>query len=284
MSLSGLLPLLNDIPAYRQLISALRAPAAEAYRLPLLAAARPYPLAALQRDLGAPLLVVAAQAEEAKALHEQLRTWSAAPAQVLFYPQPEALPYERLGTETVTMRQRLAVLARLGGISDPCEGFRTFARIDVPIVVTTVRGLLHRTIARRDLAGHTQVLRQGQHLDLAALLQQLLAMGYQTAILVEEPGTFSHRGGIVDVWPPTSESPLRLEFFGDEVDSLRLFDPATQRSLRRLEAATITPPSEVLLSHAPAAAQRLAALDSSTLSEAARAQWSTDLELSLIHI
>ena len=283
MSLSGLLPLLNDIPAYRQLTSALRTPAAEAYRLPLLAAARPYLLAALQRDLGAPLLAVVAQAEEAKALHEQLRTWSAAPGQVLFYPEPEALPYERLGLETVTMRQRLAVLARLGGIAEnPGEGSETFARIDAridaPLVVTTVRGLLHRTIARRDLAGHTQVLRQGQHLDLSTFLQQLLTMGYQTAILVEEPGAFSHRGGIVDVWPPTSESPLRLEFFGDEVDSLRLFDPATQRSLRRLEAATITPPSEVLLSHAPAAAQALAALDPSTLSEAARAQWNMDVE------
>ena len=277
MSLSGLLPLLNDIPAYRQLTSALRTLAAEAYPLPLLAAARPYLLAALRRDLGAPLLVVVAQAEEAKALHGQLRTWSAAPAQVLFYPEPEALPYERLGTETVTMRQRLAVLARLGGIQ-PCEGSETFARLDAAIVVTTVRGLMHRTIARHDLAGHTQVLRQGQHLDLSTLLQQLLAMGYQAVTLVEEPGAFSHRGGIVDVWPPTSENPLRLEFFGDEVDSLRLFDPATQRSLRRLEVATITPPSEVLLRHAPAAARALAALDLSTLSEAARAQWNMDVE------
>jgi transcription-repair coupling factor (superfamily II helicase) len=137
---------------------------------------------------------------------------------------------------------------------------------------------MHRTIARHDLAGHTQVLRQGQHLDLSTLLQQLLAMGYQVATLVEEPGAFSRRGGIVDVWPPTSENPLRLEFFGDEVESLRLFDPATQRSLRRLEAVTITPPSEVLLSHAPAAAQALAALDSSTLSEAVRAQWALDVE------
>ena len=78
------------------------------------------------------------------------------------------------------------------------------------------------------------------------LLGELELMGYRLENIVEVPGTMSHRGGIIDVFPPTSELPVRLEFFGDTIDSLRTFDPATQRSVGKVPSVTLGPAAELL--------------------------------------
>ncbi|MEZ4583047.1 MAG: hypothetical protein R3A10_15675, partial [Caldilineaceae bacterium] len=81
--------------------------------------------------------------------------------------------------------------------------------------------------------------------------------GYNPAEVVEEPGTFARRGGIIDVWPPNLPSPVRIDLFGDEVDSLRLFDPASQRTIRKVESVDIGPGGEALSKYGPNALSRL---------------------------
>jgi transcription-repair coupling factor (superfamily II helicase) len=103
-----------------------------------------------------------------------------------------------------------------------------------------------RTVSRRDFLAGTRWLRSKTSIRLEALLALLVGTGYRPATLVTEPGQFSHRGGILDLWPPPDPSPTRLELFGDEIDSLHRFDPATQRSLDPVERARVTPAREGL--------------------------------------
>ena len=137
---------------------------------------------------------------------------------------------------------------------------------------------MHRTLPLRDLAGRSRVIRTGQAIAPASLLQQWLSLGYDPVTLVEEPGQMSRRGGIIDIFPVTSPGPVRLEFFGDVVDSLRSFDAATQRSTGVLDAVMVTPPAEVLPELAVRVADLVENLDRSSLSEEVQTVWGVDVE------
>ncbi len=280
MSLSGLLSLIDEIPGYawlrEQILGGIPAAADRCLPLTLPEAVIPFLISCLQRDAVAPLLVVTANLERAKRLADQLALWSAFPAQVLLYPEPEALPYERPSADLGSCRERLAALVRIGALTGlgPANGI-DFARL---VAVTSVRGLAHKTISPRDLAAGTHELSLGQRVDPAALVAQLLEGGYQPSSLVDTPGFFSRRGGILDIFPPTSELPARVEFFGDQVESLRLYDPATQRSQKRLSRLLITPASEVVPARAREAASRLSKLDITGCSPRFQENWSRDLK------
>ena len=118
-------------------------------------------------------------------------------------------------------------------------------------------------------------------------LRQLVdwaAMGYRVENVVEVPGAMGRRGGIIDIWPPTSESPVRLEFFGDTVESLRFFDPATQRSISKLDSLFIGPAAELLAPHRldrRALEDVLRGLDLSDVTSDVRQQFEHDTELFL---
>lgn len=275
MSLRGLLPVLSGCPEYQQLLQRVSSWPQEAQQWLLSSlspAARPYLIASLQKDLQAPLLVIVPRAEDAKRLQEQVLLWSAQPGDVLVYPEPDVLPLERAPGGDLSARQRMAVLARLAGLD------ATATTGKAPVVIASLRAVLHRTLPVRDLSTNSRVLRRGQRLALGGLLSHLLHLGYDPVSLVEQPGQVSRRGGIVDVFPLTSDDPVRLEFFGDEIDSMRRFDPATQRSTGATESLTITPPTEVLPENGTQAAERLASVDVSTLSADAAQQWQADIE------
>ncbi len=271
MSVAGLLPVLSEHEAYRLLVQCLKTwQRGGRWLLPgLPEAAEPLLLAALQRDLGAPILALVPRAEDAKRLHDQILLWSQIPAGILLYPEPDSLPYERVPGGDPTARQRVSVLAALSGLVPGGDA-------QPLLVVASARALMHQTMAMRDLAAHSRVLRRGQRVPPAPLLEACLRIGYEPVTLVEEPGQMSRRGGIVDVFPLTSPDPVRIEFFGDEIASLRLFDPTTQRSRSEIQAVTITPPTEVLPEHSHEAAAALARMDMSGLTPAAREQLEAD--------
>jgi len=110
------------------------------------------------------------------------------------------------------------------------------------------------------------------------MLEHLYNLGYEPVAEVEEPGQFSHRGGIIDLFPPTLPRPVRIEFFGDEIESLRTFDQETQRSLNPIHTCVIGPAREALPVRGPQAAQELAQLDSNILHRDAEERWKRDLE------
>ena len=260
MQLSGLLSLVRDIPAY----AGLRQRVEEGSVLPTMGivhAARPFLAAALSHELARPTLILTARTELARQLVDTLRCWLPEPARVHLFTDPDALPYERVAWSRETRQQRLSALVALTQAPRPQD-----ASVHPPVIVASARALALLTLPRRELALALRPLRSGQMTDMAGLLEKWLGWGYQPATVVEEPGAFSHRGGIVDVWAPNLPWPLRLEMFGNEIDSLRFFDPGTQRTLPaeqggRVSEVLLGPASEALPRYGPAARTRLDALD-----------------------
>ena len=276
MKLSGLLSLLNELPAYHHLVDTLQKPRSggpsddllsnpQTTPLNLIAPARSYLIAALQQDLGCSLLVVAAQPERAQQIYNELRVWSATPEGVLRFPEPDALPYERVPWAMETVGERLATLAAL-------------STIPYPLVVTSARALMHKTIPLEEFKGSTHTLRAGQTISLQKMLAHWYALGYRPESVVEEPGTFSRRGGIIDVFPPGMSWPVRIELFGDQIESLRTFDPTSQRSQESITSFTLTPASEALPKYGQRAAELVADLELTGCHSPARSEFKRDRE------
>ncbi|HET8587683.1 MAG TPA: CarD family transcriptional regulator, partial [Candidatus Limnocylindria bacterium] len=182
---------------------------------------------------GTPLVVVARTDDDAHYLADDLAAWLTR-GHVRVLPERAALPLERALPEHEESAERLAVLADLGG-----------RRHDL-VLVASLQALVQRTLAPEQLAAGRLELRVGGRVGQRALLGSLIAGGYEPVVEVSGVGEMANRGGIVDVWPPGAVEPLRIELFGDEVDSIRSFDPISQGSRRRHEQATLLPASEFL--------------------------------------
>lgn len=157
----------------------------------------------------------------------------------LEFPAWDSLPYDRAKPNTAIVGQRIDTLTRLLEKSTRPRA-----------LLTTVSALLQRVVPRDAFSGATLSASTGQKLDPDALIQFLVANGYGRAETVMEAGEFAIRGGIVDVFPSGAEEALRLDFFGEELDTIRTFDPLDQRTIGKLERFVIKPVSEVSLSEA----------------------------------
>ncbi|MCP4419040.1 MAG: hypothetical protein GY805_20685, partial [Chloroflexi bacterium] len=120
-----------------------------------------------------------------------------------------------------------------------------------PLIVTSARAFLQKTLPKRRFLTSTRVLRLGQIIDLEKLMTMWQGIGYEEASVVEAAGQFSRRGGIIDIFPIGTPFPIRIELFGDEIDTMRYFDPATQRSIEvngssRSESVIVPPTREAL--------------------------------------
>jgi transcription-repair coupling factor (superfamily II helicase) len=253
MNLSGLLDLLNQTPAYTALCDALAAGEGGG-DLGLLRSARPFVIATLARDLARPVLVVTARVDHAYNIAEQLPAW-VPDLPVLRLAEPGPVFYERAPWGERALRARLRVLANLTPPVIP--GAR--AGNGPLVVVTSALALMYKTMPARQFRAGSRLLRVGQEADPEKLLRAWLGLGYEPVSVVAEPGAFSRRGGILDVFPPLAEWPVRIEFFGNTIDSLRVFDPATQRSAGSAESVTLTPAREALPRLAPTLDARLEA-------------------------
>ncbi|GIG70856.1 transcription-repair coupling factor [Phytomonospora endophytica] len=244
MSLAGLLAAALAEPALaRTAALAKNAAAADGLDLTGPAALRPFVVGAIASgDLGAgrPVLAVTATSREAEDLTEALRCLLP-PDQVAFYPAWETLPHERLSPRSDTVGRRLAVLRRLAH-PDPHDPLRGH----VQVVVAPVRSVLQPQL--KGLGDLVPVhLTVGSTHDLGDVTQALSDVAYARVDLVEKRGEFAVRGGILDVFPPTEEHPLRVEFWGDEVESIRYFSVADQRSLDKADVLWAPPCRELLL-------------------------------------
>ena len=174
---------------------------------------------ALAQKEGRPLLVVVPTLEEAgrwTALLE-LMGWGSAS----LYPTSEGSPYEPFDPTSEIIWGQLQVLSDLIGTDDPAG----------KAIVATERCLQPHLPPRQALEATCRTLKKGDELDLDDLADTLARLGYERVSTIDQEGTWSRRGDIVDIYPVSSELPVRLEFFGEELDKLREFDPATQLSL-----------------------------------------------------
>ena len=162
--------------------------------------------------------------------------------EVLRLPAWDCLPYDRVSPHRDIVAQRIDALTRLIQIAETTEGH------DAPcIVLTTVNALLQRLPPRAAFRGRVLARRTGDTLAPDELTDFLVANGYLRAESVGEPGEYAVRGGLVDVFPPGEAEPLRLDFFGDELEAIRTFDPLTQRTLGKRKDFALRPVGEVFL-------------------------------------
>ncbi|MEV7849396.1 MULTISPECIES: transcription-repair coupling factor [unclassified Streptomyces] len=240
MSLHGLLDVVVRDPALDEAVKA----AGDGHRMHVdlvgPPAARPFAVAALARETGRTVLAVTATGREAEDLAAALRTLLP-PDTIAEFPSWETLPHERLSPRSDTVGRRLAVLRRLAHprADDPETG-------PVSVVVAPIRSVLQPQV--KGLGDLEPVaLRIGQSADLGKTVEALAAAAYSRVELVEKRGEFAVRGGILDVFPPTEEHPLRVEFWGDDVEEIRYFKIADQRSLEIAEHGLWAPPCRELL-------------------------------------
>ena len=275
VNLSLLLALLGEMPAYRQLVRQLST-AEDEHRAVVLDAARPYLIAALYHELNLPIMVVTAQPESARKLHEQLRVWCSPSADLHRLPEPDFLPYDssRLSALSYQMLERLRALTTLA-LRGPlaschCEGVPmksgrpknlldssvreesedpslALRATEAPLIVASALAIMSKTIPHGDFIAACHVLEPGMAAEPLELLRRWQTMGYEVEDVVEVPGQMSKRGGIVDVFSPFSELPVRIEFFGNQIESMRCFDPESQRSSGPISSLTVTPVREFVM-------------------------------------
>ena len=203
--------------------------------------AKSYLAAALA--IGERIVWIARDAEIGDRVAEELQAWIGDPSAVAVLEPRTALAYERSELVADETAARVAALA-------------AWRHGQARVLVASVQALLQHTIDPEDLPDEARELRVGARLHQDTLLRDLLDLGYSPVTEVAGRGEFARRGGIVDVFPPSMELPIRIEFFGDEIDSLRAFDPTDQRTTGRVERAVLLPASEFLLPTAGAAAIR----------------------------
>ncbi|ATW26988.1 transcription-repair coupling factor [Candidatus Formimonas warabiya] len=220
----------KEIRQYRQLKENLR-PGAGHLVVGLTDLPRSCWTVALEEDVHVPILVITSSAEAAKKTYADLV--SLAPQkQVFFFPHVELLPYEVYARNLEIGAQRITALHKMAG-QEPV------------VVVTSVEALIRRTVSRETFNAHTLTLATGSRIDILQLSVLFINMGYSKENLVEIPGTFSIRGGIIDVYPFTENHPVRVELFDDEIESIRFFDPDTQRSLEEIGQVILPPAREL---------------------------------------
>ncbi len=226
-----LLSALNDIPEYRSLLAAIDNGACPAAFSGLSAVHRAHFAAGIRQELGRPVVVVCADEGEAERMARDLAALS--------------------GEEVRTLSAREFTFHNAAVVSRQYEHrrlstLRALAAGECPLLVCTVESILQRTIPKTLLTQAAQVLRMGERHDLGELAGTLAAAGYTRCEQVEGVGQFALRGGILDFFSPAHPKPVRVEFFGDEIDAMGLFDPDTQRRIENLGAAEILPAAEVL--------------------------------------
>jgi transcription-repair coupling factor (superfamily II helicase) len=228
------------LPAFSRVASRLKENAERIRVSGLVPTAKALLLVLLQKAVGRPIIVVVADNRSADDLVPVLQafcelTGAASPESVVCLPNHDVLPFQNLSPHPEIQEERAVALWKIA------TGAASF--VISPIAATALR--LRSAEYYADLA---RTVRRGETLDVDSLLPHLNTVGYHSTDVVEMPGEYALRGGILDVYSPEDERPVRIEFFGDEVESIRKFDPATQRSSNPVDEALLLPLTETPVS------------------------------------
>lgn len=246
MRLIGLTDLLCDDPLFRTIFERLKQ--SESLNWNIIRSARPYVLATLAREWSAPIIYLTSSGRQAYNVAEQLPVWLEDSQRIYRFAEPTPMFYDRLGWDKTVIQERIDTLqALLYAENNPIQ----------PIVISSARALMQRTMPVNQFLKHSTLLKVGERYQLNSLVQQWINLGYEAVTMVSEAGTFSRRGGLLDIFPSTATYPIRIEFFDDEIDTLRTFDPSTQRTIEAIQQTVIVPAREVFPDDMPQLARHL---------------------------
>ncbi|MGB0084818.1 MAG: transcription-repair coupling factor [Rhodomicrobiaceae bacterium] len=189
------------------------------------------------KELGSPvaMLHVARDDQRMAALREQLRFFSPH-SDVLMFPAWDTVPYDRVSPNAEIASRRIATLAQLARLKSPKRPV---------ILLTTINAALQRVPPREEMKKALVKLTAGMTVDMGSIAKRLERWGYRRSGTVMEPGEYAMRGGILDLFPPASGRPARLDFFGDTLEAIRPFDPVSQRTQGAKEQLLLMPASEL---------------------------------------
>jgi transcription-repair coupling factor (superfamily II helicase) len=193
---------------------------------------------ARQTPRGAPILHIARDANRLVTLEDAL-AFFAPDVTVLTFPAWDGVPYDRVAPNADTIARRIATLSEL-------THRETAGNTSSLIVLTTVNAVVQRVPPRAFIAASSMRLAAGNAVSMQELVERLEVSSYGRAGTVTDPGQYAVRGGILDLYPPGAQ-PVRLDFFGDTLESIRAFDPETQRTAARLDSVELLPMSELVL-------------------------------------
>jgi transcription-repair coupling factor (superfamily II helicase) len=195
-----------------------------------------YLLSRVYLELRGPIFVIVPSPKKALKLLGELQYFlKGCSSAALYFPPYNLLPFKFLSYHNETAAKRIATLYQSVTSGTP------------PIVVTTAGALLQKIIPRKELNSYAELIMVGEEIEREFLVEKLISGGYVISTIVEEPGDFSVRGGIFDIFSPLHSDPVRIEFFGDTVESLRTFSATSQRKIKHLKEAVILPAREVIL-------------------------------------
>ena len=206
--------------------------------------ANPFLIAAIWRNLKFPVLVITPNPDSAQRTVDQLPTWTGTPdidedgSPIHHFIETGSIPFERYEPDRGTAQRRLMTLDALRRYSTE--------EPNPPLVVASVHAIAEKTVQKPVFDDTIRLLRVGDRIDLTETMRHLTASGYEVQPTVEQPGTVSRRGGIIDIFPVGTVHPVRIELFDDEIDSMRLFDVETQRSFANVDQLDIVPAREEL--------------------------------------
>ena len=250
MNLTALLQRIRILPDYQVLLRKLAANDLIFGSLSIPRSGRAALIAALADDLKRSFVVLVSRADRMLTLTEEIAAWCP-DLEILAFPDPNPVFYEPSPWSDRTKRRRMTVLANLTKSLQP--GYEQRDSPTKPLVVlATARAAMTRTISPQSFIEHSKWITVDDSVNLDQLVRFLLDVGYTHDSLVTQPGQFSRRGGIVDLWAPAETLPVRIEFFGSQIESIRMFNPATQRSTEIVSNVRITPAREGLpLAYSP---------------------------------
>jgi transcription-repair coupling factor (superfamily II helicase) len=190
-------------------------------------------LSLLALESGLPLLVITPRPTDAGTFSEALRFFTKPGKEILAFPPWETIPYDEIPPHQEIEDRRVETLSQA-------------AVQNGTIIVTSIQALMQRVMIPQVLKHLTIALSRGDEIDREEFIERLIRGGYARVPLVEEKGDFSVRGGIIDFFSPSYRDPLRVEFFGDRIESIRAFEAQTQRSNEHYESISILPAKEIM--------------------------------------
>ena len=233
MSINNLTKVFKETSEYKELVQKISSKKRN-IQVQIIDEAVPYLIASLRESVETPILVICHSPEQSRRMQERITAWYNQPGIASRFSENDSLPFERMVSNLDVSRERLCVLDSI------------LHADGLPTIIASAAALSQKTLSKEIFQQSTHLIEKGTDISLDQLTFEWQKMGYLFEPNVYSPGFASRRGGILDIFPMGAEYPFRIELWGDRIESIRKFDPATQRSLEEIGKFRVIPAAETL--------------------------------------